>query len=294
MRAIQAFLLVAVVTVPATAQQRVVRGAHTTTDPAIRLWVPAGMVEVETWDRDSIAVRATPAAGTRLVGGGSGGSHKFALERLDPGDTVLASAQLRVFVPRRARLWIKSTIATVHVRGTGNQLDVLQVGGATTVRDASGSVTLESIDGAIAVGGVDGALRIRSGGGAVSIGPVTGTLEATAVSGAVTVSLTGRHPEAAAAVSGRIETVGGRIWLVGALAPASRLELVTHDGPIDLSLMRDAPPRIENHVTRDGLPPSPVAPAPDAGLVILRSFKGRVSVNYAGGIQSVNPSRRSP
>ncbi len=278
-------LVLVVAALPLAAQQRQVRGRHTVPDPAIRLWVPAGLIEVEAWDRDSIEVRVTPRPGTRLIGGGAASAVKYALERTTPSDTVLPSAQMRVFVPRKAKLWIKSTVASVFVRGARGQLDVLQVSGDTHVDDARGVVTLESIDGEIRVNGVEGTLRVRGGAGDVALGNLAGTVEATLVSGGVTLAAGAGRGQVAPPLSGRIETVGGRIWLTGELGPLSRLELSTHDGPITLMLMGERPPKIENHVADADLRLGTAGPGPNAATIILRSFKGRVNAQLMRGIQ---------
>ncbi len=285
MRRLIALLLLMAATSTLPAQQRLIRGRGTTADPAIRLWVPAGLVEVEAWDRDSIEVRATPESGTRLIGGGTADAVKYALERTTSSDTVLPSAQLRVYVPRKAKLWIKSTVTAVYVRGLQGQLDVLQVGGDTHIDDARGVVTIESIDGAIRVNGVEGTLRIRGGGGDAALGALVGTVEVTLVSGSVSLVAGAGNGAIAPPLSGRIETVGGRIWLLGDLGPLSRLELTTHDGPIDLALSGERPPRIENHVADAVISLGPLAPGPNAAMVITRSFKGKLNARFAAGIQ---------
>ena len=105
-----AWCVAMLIAAPLAAQQRLVRGMPVDRDVAIRLWVPAGFVEVQGWDRDSVDVRVTPAPGTTLSGGGTRSAAKFALET-SRGDSVLASATMRVMVPRGVRLWIKSTTA---------------------------------------------------------------------------------------------------------------------------------------------------------------------------------------
>lgn len=274
-------LLLLLLVSPLAAQQREIRGFRANPDVALRLWVPAGYVEVEAWDRDSVEVRATPGKGTRVVGGGTAAGGKYALEGIVPSDSVLPSAQLRVYVPRRAKLWIKSTTASVHVRGTRGELDVLQVTGDSHVEGASGVVTIESIDGIARIGNVVGTLRIRGGGGDVTIGGIDGTLDVSLISGNLMfgASRTG----SAAPLQGRAETVGGRIVFTGNLPPRSRLELVTHDGPIMLMLVGESPPRLENHVERGGLN-IVGTPAADAGLLIVRSFKGTLNGGYSPGI----------
>lgn len=266
---------------PLAAQQRIVRGLRADPDVALRLWVPAGIVEVEGWDLDSIEVRATPAKGTNIVGGGSASGAKYALESATLSDTILPSAQLRVFVPRRAHLWIKSTVASVHVLGMSGELDILQVTGESRVESVTGVVTIESIDGRIQVGNVTGTLRIRGGSGNVTIGQMNGTLDVSLISG--NLMFGGSRGAPGAQLSGRVETVGGRILFSGNLPPRNRLEIVTHDGPIGLMLTGPSPPRLENHVEHASVTIG-ATPTKDAGVLVVRSFKGTLNASYSPGI----------
>lgn len=269
--------------VPLAAQQREVRAQRAAPDVAIRLWVPAGMVEVEGWDHDSVEVRATPAKGTRFGGGGTAVAMKFSLENLRTNDTLLPSAQMRVFVPRGAKVWVKSTVAGVNVVGMTGQLDVLQVGGSTVVANGGGIVTVESIAGTVEVRRVDGTVRLRGGAGNVALDEITGTVDASLVSGQVMVtSGTGLRGLS----RGRIETVSGRIWFIGGLAPNGHLELTTHDGPIALTVRGPGIPRVEISGSPSATTVEPVllGGSPQAGTFLLRTFKGAINGSLASGI----------
>ncbi len=275
-------LLLLLVASPLAAQQRIVRGLRADPDVALRLWVPAGVVEVEGWDRDSIEVRATPAKGTQVVGGGSASGAKYALESATPSDTTLASAQLRVFVPRRARLWIKSTLAVVQVRGVRGELDVLQVGGDTFVTDAGGTITVESIDGQITLGAIDGVTRIRGGGGRVTLAGISGSLDVTLVSAGISMQAAKASP--APLLLARVETVGGMISWLGNLASGSRLDLSTHDGDIQVILGAETKVRLDDPPAGATIPARVLSKDPKAPRVVLRTFKGKINVSAMAGI----------
>lgn len=277
------------VAMPLAAQQREVRAMRAAPDVAIRLWVPAGMVEVEGWDHDSVEVRATHTRGTRFGGGGDANAMKFSLENLRTSDTLLPSAQMRVFVPRGARVWIKSTTATVHVRQVGGELDVLQVSGLTTLIDGSGTITVESIDGAIRLLRVNGAIRVRGGSGGARIEDVSGTLDASLVSGNLLVTKNTQWSATASAdpgppLTGRIETVSGKVYFLGSLGPGGRLEVASHDGAIDLQLVGVKPPRVDTAINEATVANALRTADPRNGHFILRSFKGAVNASYFDGI----------
>ncbi len=274
---------------PLTAQQREVRAMRAAPDAAIRLWIPAGMVEVEGWDHDSVEVRATAAKGVRFDGGGSPDAVKFALEKLRTTDTLLPSAQLRVFVPRGARVWIKSTTAAVEVRGMAGELDVLQVTGRTVVRDAGGVVSVESIDGAILVARPTGVVRIRGGSGSARVEEASGTIDVSLVSGNLLLTKNTRWSASATEdpgppLQGRVETVSGKVYFLGSLGAGGRLEVATHDGLVDLQLVGVKPPRVETAVASATVAPALRGADPRNGHFVLRSFKGAVNAAYFSGI----------
>ena len=94
------------VALPVSGQQSVQRGWTAAANVALRIWLPAGSVTVECWDRDSIDVRGTVAGKSLFFGGiaADGSSGKFGVEPQRRDDPRLPSAELRVMVPRRARI----------------------------------------------------------------------------------------------------------------------------------------------------------------------------------------------
>ncbi|HET9064798.1 MAG TPA: hypothetical protein VFN22_03130 [Gemmatimonadales bacterium] len=279
-----ALVALAYVTLPLTAQQRVVRGTAVDPTVAIRIWVPDGMIEVHGWDRDSVEVRATPDAMTQLITGGSRSAMKVAIERRDLKLTPMASAQMRVYVPRGARLWIKSTTAAVQVEGLTGELDVLQVGGGINVREVSGVTTLESIDGPMSLARVAGVTRIRGGAGAVALDAMTGSLDISMIGGRVTLSGPPAARGGGPRVSGRIETVGGEIWFLAGLATGDRMELSSHSGPIRISARGEMLPRVVTTLPDAVIDPRLLEPRPAGGTITVRSFKGTLNATVSTGI----------
>jgi len=260
------------------AQQREVRGARAAPDVAIRLWAPAGFVEVIAWDRDSVEVAATSNPGSRFGGGGTAEAMKFSFELARGSDTALAGGQLRVRVPRGARVWIKSTLASVHLDGVHGEVEVTTVAGGTQVRNGRGVVRVEAIDGAVTLERVTGAITVRGGSGAVQLHDLGGTVDISAIGGEV------RLMGLAIPMSGRIETVSGHVLLFGNLAGESRLDVSTHGGTIGLALAGDRPVRIEGSVPGSEIPPvHRDAPAAN-GVITVHSFKGRLNVGRLAGI----------
>ncbi|HYW50050.1 MAG TPA: hypothetical protein VE861_05555 [Gemmatimonadaceae bacterium] len=236
----------------------------------MRIYVPAGRVRVRVWDRDSIDVTGTLGETASMFGGGDREHVKFGVESLRTGDNRLPSADLLVTVPRRARLWVKATVADVEVSGTAGELEVYAVGGSITVRNSSGVMSLESIDAPVQVDSSRGDLRVRSGKAPVALHDVTGTASITSVSGSVT--LAGRVPES------RIETIGGDVTLDATRLRGVTAEVQTHAGAIHIVLGAQARPVLALS-SRTGRVTTPVPPGLGAnGRVVARSFRGAVTV----------------
>ncbi len=268
---------------PMSAQQRVVRGMMTDHDVAIRLWVPAGFVEVKGWDRDSVDVRVTPASGTSLAGGGSRSATKFALET-DRGDSVLASGTMRVMVPGGARVAVKSTTATVAVQGVRGEVEVIQVSGNVTVLDSRGVVRVETIAGDIIMARIDGAIVVRGGSGRIEMTTTSGTLELSTVSGPVTLGErvgTGKAPQPLVA---NVETIGGEVRIIGRFDPRSRIGIATHDGAITITPSAGAMPRVESPMPGLVIPAEVRGGAGSGGVITVRTFKGTLNVAPPSGI----------
>lgn len=265
---------------PCGAQTPVARGWAVAPEVALRIWLPTGQVELETWDRDSVDVVGTMARGSSFFGGvGEGGrGAKLGAESVKRDDPRLSGGTLRVRVPRRARVAIKMTEGRVTAVGTAGSLEVLTVTGDVAVRQASGSVTVETIDAAVRISATRGAVRVRNGGGLVTLAEVEGSMTLTTVGGNITVD----GPRMG---DGRLETIGGTILLRGALRPGARLDLQSHDGAITLALDKAALPRLDL-ATRGGILRNGLGLG-DArfGEIVGRSFKGGINVVAPGGIE---------
>lgn len=270
---------------PAVAQDPFARALAANSSVAIRLWIPDGAIEVRGWDRDSIDVQGTVAPGSRLSGGGSRAAAKFTLEPVREGDVTLPSAQIRIFVPRTANVWIKSTSARVTVQGVRGQLDVLQVAGPTLLRDMRGVVTVESIDGIIELSRMNGTTRIRGGATQVDLSDIAGRLDVSTVSGDVSLGGPRQTSGFAPALQAHLATVGGSVTVSGGLPEASMVEIETHDGNVSLALLRPTPPRVEATGGVIRIDPSLRDPAGKRGAIVVRTFKGIINASIIGGIE---------
>ena len=247
-------------------------------DVSMRIWVPAGTVRVETWDRDSIRVTGSIGRNSHFFGGSGGRGAKLGVENNDSTDTGMPHGDLVVTVPRKAHVWIKMTDGEVIATHTAGELDVITVTGTIIAQDAEGVVSVETIDAAVTLAGISGEVRARSGGGRLSLVQLHGTLTAATVSGAI--DLTGT-----AMADARLETIGGPIVVRGTVAHDALLDLETHNGPITLFLDRGALPALALS-SRAGVVKNLLGPGNvKAGRIEARSFKGDINVVAASGIE---------
>ena len=256
------------------------RGFSASATVSMRIYVPTGRIRIRTWDRDSIAITGTIGARSEMFGGGDRDHVKLGVEPIRTGDPALASADLLVTVPRRARLWIKATVATIDVQGIAGELEAYAVGGSITVQNASGVISLESLDAPVQVDSVRGDLRIRGGKAPVVVTNTSGTASISSVSGSVT--LLGSAAEC------RIETIGGDISLDATRLRGVLAELQTHAGAIRIDTDTRASPLLELS-SRTGRVSAPVPRGLAAnGRVVARSFRGSISVT------TTTPDTRTP
>jgi hypothetical protein len=254
-------------------EQPAPHGFPATPDCVMRIYVPTGRLIIETWTRDSIAVRGTVGANASFFGGGDRGHVKFGVEPTRPTDTTLPSADFTVTVPRGARLWVKMIDGELSVTGTTNELEAYAVRGRIAVRNVAGVTAIESIDAPVSVTQARGDLRVRGSKGAVTLDDIEGTASIATISGGVTLT---RYR-----ADGRVETIGGPVQYFGGALPGALLDVQTHGGNITLTLNPLRLPQLDL-ATRAGAVTGDVGKGAAAnGRIIARSFKGAISVQRA-------------
>jgi len=210
------------------AQHRIVRSAQLDADAEFRIWNLDGSVRVIGWDVDSVRVEADlddVARETFLFGAaGEGGK----LTTSDEGRSGVAHLVVRV--PRGVTVWVKTNSASVTVNGVIGSIDVYAVTGDVHIASPSAaSVYAESLGGRVHVTGRAGVVRLRTASGFVWFSGETADLGVRTVSGDVLARVAGL-------LSGVVETVGGTVHLGTSFRRGGRLEVVSHDGDIDLTL----------------------------------------------------------
>ncbi len=209
------------------AQTKVDRRFALNADGSVRITNLVGSVRVSGWDRDSLVVRGTIAKGDEFfIGGGRTGAKAFvqATNERNPGPSYL-----EVFVPRRAKVWVKTATADISVSDVQGQLDLYVVGGTIRVVGNPSELNAEAIDGDVLVSGSPGWLRAKSASGDVVLKGTSRDMTLSTVSGSVTVG-GGRFERA------KLETVTGPVRFAGDLERGGVLDIDTHSGAVELVL----------------------------------------------------------
>ena len=269
-----------------------VRGQRMDADGAVRVWNLLGSVRVIGWAHDSIAVTARVAAGAPFhFGGGARGVKLGVEERGGPA----ATGEIEVRVPRRAKVWVKSSTAPITVTGVVGDVELYTVTGDVRVAGRPATLRVEALAAPVTV--QDGAdwLRARTSSGAIRVGGAVGDAELATVGGALTL-------DGAVAQQARLESVTGTVRQRGAVARGATLAIETNSGDVTLQLagaesaldlltlsgrITSTLPAVRAGVrsSKQGqalLLPAEKGASDDAGRIEVRSFKGAIVVEGAG------------
>jgi hypothetical protein len=207
---------------------RAVRGGWAVSaTAAIKLHVSSGSVEIVGWSRDSVHLEGDMADGESLFALGTLDGIKLGAE----GRTVRGESRLRVRVPNRAVLTIRSGAASVAVRDIRGTLDIGAAAGTVEVRGSPTVCVVESLAGAVSVDGQIDAVRVRTSGGRISVRGRVREAQLASVSGAVSV-------QAAALPALRVNTVSGVVSIVTSTVPRAPVHIETFSG----NVMVERPP----------------------------------------------------
>ena len=273
----------------APGERRVSVGLPLDRDGSVRVFVLNGSVRVTGWDRDSVAVTGTAAAGQELFSGGGRRSVKLGLwDRVDANNAL--PSHLEVRVPARSRVWVKTGYAAdVDVSGVVGGLDLNTAGGSVRVTGSPRELTVEAMDGDVDITGSPTWLRAKSASGSITLRGSAEDAALSTVSGRITVA--GASGAAGAFARARFESVTGDVHFSGAPARGGALDFDTHSGAIDLALAPEPGAdfdittiagAVDNGLTaaRPGAEPRRKALAFSTGdggaRVTVRTFKGLV------------------
>jgi hypothetical protein len=271
------------------AQRKVSAGYATTADVSVRLFAAVGAVHVIGWDRDSVEVMGSVAAGSKVALNApqSGAARGLKLFIEAPTEQAGREGALTMHVPRGARVWLKTGSAQLTVTDVTGGLDLNVVGGSITVHGSPRELRAESMDGAVTIDGVPEWMRVKTATGDIALRGGQ-DVEASTISG----TIDARNGEADHM---KLESTTGTIRFALGLARGATIERETHSGPIEIQLAHKASVDIDaatvtGEITNawSGMKPTvgsegrgmtlTTSGAPLGGRVTVRSFKGRITI----------------
>jgi hypothetical protein len=220
-------VLAAMVAAPLHAQKKVERRLPLGMEAAFRIVNMVGSVTVHGWDRDTVLVRAVVPELDKLLMGGTYTGAKVFIDNADERNPK--PTRLEVWLPARARLWIKTATANIDVTRVNGQLDLYVVSGTIDVNGNPRELNAEAIDGDIHVTGSPAWLRAKSASGAITLRGSSDDAAFSTVSGAIRID--GGNFERTKA-----ETVTGDITFTGMLDRSGTFDFDTHSGSIDIAI----------------------------------------------------------
>ncbi len=255
---------------------------------AVKIHNLVGRVRVIGWDRDSVSVEGTMAAGLRFFGGGGRSGVKLGIEGDQQG--AASAAVLIVRVPATSKVAVRGAQTEIEAEGLTGPVDLATVSGRLHVTGSPSDLLVETMDGDLTVIGSPETMRARTASGAFVWEGSAREATITTVDGPVRIT---RGPLERA----RIETVSGRVLLDLSLHTRGDVLVETHAGDVELVLGVAEPVRLSADAARvsgSGIATSeraagrPSEPrvidlharrgvTPSAYLTV-RSFKGQVVV----------------
>lgn len=214
---------------PLIAQKKVERKLPLGMEGALRIVNMVGSVVVHGWSKDTVLVRGTLAPGDNFFMGGGYTGAKMFVESVNDRDPK--PARLEIWVPARARLWVKTATANIDISGVAGGLDLYVVSGTIDVTGNPHELNAEAIDGDIHITGSPSWVRAKSATGAITLQGASSDAGLSTVSGPIKVDGgTGVFERT------KIETVTGNISFAGRLDRSGAFDFDSHSGSIDIAI----------------------------------------------------------
>jgi DUF4097 and DUF4098 domain-containing protein YvlB len=271
---------------PLVAQKKVERKIPLGMEGAVRIVNMVGSVVVHGWNKDTLMVRGTLGAGDQFfIGGGYTGAKMF-VESANDRDPK--PARLEVWVPARARVWVKTATASIDVSDVTGGLDLYTVSGPIDVTGNPHELNAEAIDGDIHITGSPPWVRAKSASGTIVFQGASSDAAFSTVSGAVKV-------DGGVFERTKIETVTGNINFSGQLDRSGAFDFDTHSGSIDIAIPEKTPASlsvvtiaggITNNLSKTGAIPGRFGRGAElttdvsggGAKISVRAFKGQVTI----------------
>jgi hypothetical protein len=212
---------------PLVAQKKVERRIPLGMEGSFRVFNLVGSVVVHAWGKDTVLIRGTLATGDRMLSGGTYTGAKLFVESSD--DANPQPAKIEIWLPARAKLWVKTATADIDVTGLEGSLDLYVVSGTIDVNGNPHDLNAEAIDGDIHVVGSPTWVRGKTASGAISFRGASPDASFSTVSGAIKV-------DGGVFERTKLETVTGNINFSGRLDRSGSFDFDSHSGNVDIAI----------------------------------------------------------
>jgi len=216
-----------VIASPLAGQKKIERRIPLGMEGAFRVMNMVGSVVIHGWSKDTVLIRGTLAPGDQFYAGGGYTGAKMFIESAN--DRNPKPTNLEIWVPARARVWVKTATAPIDVDGVDGGLDLYTVSATIEVTGNPRELNAEAIDGDIHIAGSPAWLRAKSASGAITFRGASSDAGLSTVSGGVKV-------EGGPFERTKIETVTGNVSFSGRVERSGTFDFDTHSGSVDIAV----------------------------------------------------------
>ena len=216
-----------VIASPLAGQKKIERRIPLGMEGAFRVMNMVGSVVIHGWSKDTVLIRGTLAPGDQFFAGGGYTGAKMFIESAN--DRNPKPTNLEIWVPARARVWVKTATAPIDVDGVDGGLDLYTVSATIEVTGNPRELNAEAIDGDIHIAGSPAWLRAKSASGAITFRGASSDAGLSTVSGGVKV-------EGGPFERTKIETVTGNVSFSGRVERSGTFDFDTHSGSVDIAV----------------------------------------------------------
>lgn len=204
-------------------------------DAHLELYNHEGTVDVGTWDRDEIRVRARWDEGRRPVAIRT--SEKSVRVRVEPRDAGLPFVAFDITTPRWMSVAVQGVELSARIDETSGNVRVQSVEGSVDVNGGRGNLSLQVVDGPVTVRNAEGKISVNTVDGTVAITDSRGPMRVESVDGDVT--LRGVDSDDVS-----VNVVDGNVVYAGTIHDDGRYFLSTHDGDLSVTIPGSANVRV--------------------------------------------------
>jgi hypothetical protein len=216
-------LLVLLTGAGAHAQQRVERRQALAPGAGVKVFLPVGDVRLIGWDKDTLVVRGTIAAGSQFYFAGLSSGVKLGVDQ----GADSAAARLEIYVPKTSLVSIKTVSAGIDAVDVSGWF--YGVTGRIHIAGVARSVEAETIGGDLTIAATAPWVRARTGSGHLMVGGAAEDVSATSVGGTIELTAVGVQ-------RGRVSAVTGAVRFAGDPGTEGIVDVDSYAGSVDIGL----------------------------------------------------------